>query len=187
MMKTTKAKKMNEYIKSVVVLTAICLVITTALALVNSVTEPVIATASAERTQASLAEVMPDASEFEEVDSKDAGFPERVSAVYKGLDADGNSTGYVFILLTPGYGGDMEIACSIGSDGLIIACRTNSQNETNGLGSKTAESPYKDQYTGEDSSLAGVDSISGATISSNAYKNAILDAFTAFDMLKEAE
>ena len=39
------------------------------------------------------------------------------------------------------------------------------------------------QYIGKDSSLNGVVGISGATMTSNAYKAAIADAFTAFDMI----
>ena len=58
-----------------------------------------------------------------------------------------------------------------------------SSNETPSIGGKTEEDSYTNQYIGKDSSLNGVVGISGATMTSNAYKAAIADAFTAFDMI----
>ena len=40
-------------------------------------------------------------------------------------------------------------------------------------------------YTGKDASLDGVDVISGATITSVAYEQCVLDAFAAYDTVKE--
>ncbi|MCH5304478.1 MAG: FMN-binding protein, partial [Ruminococcus sp.] len=63
-----------------------------------------------------------------------------------------------------------------------------SHSETSGLGSKTADEPYKNQYIGKtENNLDEVNAISGATISSNAYKKAIVDAFKAYDLAKEAQ
>ena len=61
-----------------------------------------------------------------------------------------------------------------------------SHGETPGLGSKTADAPFYDQFAGQDESLSGVSAITGATISSTAYIGAIRDAFTAFQLVKEA-
>jgi electron transport complex protein RnfG len=94
----------------------------------------------------------------------------------------------VFFITTKGYGGDMKLVCGVKSDGTIEACKTLSHSETSGLGSKTAEDPYKSQYTGKNAdTLNEVDSISGATISSTAYINGIKDAMSAFEMIKEAQ
>ena len=54
------------------------------------------------------------------------------------------------------------------------------------MGSKTTEEPFRSQFVGKDSSLDGVQAISGATISSTAYINAINDAFAAWNIAKEA-
>lgn len=172
----------REIIKPVLVLTCICLVVSALLAYVNSVTSPIIAKAEQEAAQKAMSEVLSEADSFEQLTVENT--PERVSEIYRAQ----NGAGYVFMLTTKGYGGDMRLICGIKSDGTIEACKTLSHNETSGLGSKTAEDPYRNQYCGKTSDTLGeVDAISGATISSNAYKSAIEDAFAAFDAVKEAE
>ncbi|NCC68856.1 MAG: FMN-binding protein, partial [Clostridia bacterium] len=66
-------------------------------------------------------------------------------------------------------------------------CNTLSQSETKGLGSRTTLPDFREQFYGKDSSLSGVDTISGATISSKAYIGAIKDAFSAYEIAKEAD
>lgn len=172
----------KEIIKPILVLTCICLVVTALLAYVNTVTAPIIADAEQKAAEQAMTEVLGDADSFNRLDVKD--LPERVTEVYSAQ----NGTGYVFMLVTKGYGGDMRLICGIKSDGTIEACKTLSHSETSGLGSKTAEDPYRNQYCGKSADTLGeVDSISGATISSTAYMNAIKDAFTAFEAVKEAQ
>lgn len=173
----------KDIIKPIVVLTCICLVVTALLAYVNTVTSPIITKAEQEAAEQARAEVLSEADSFVKLEM--AELPETVQEVYRAE----NGAGYVFMLETDkGYSSDMKLICGIRSDGSIEACKTLSHNETSGLGSKTAEDPYKSQYVGKTSdTLTEVDAISGATISSNAYKSAIEDAFEAFEMAKEAE
>lgn len=175
-------KNFNEIVKPVLVLVCICLVVTALLAYINSVTSPIIAKAEQEKTEQAISEVLTEAEGFRPVEVDN--LPDRVTEIYSAE----NGSGYVFMLTTKGYGGDMKLICGIKSDGTIEQCKTLSHSETSGLGSKTAEDPYRNQYCGKSSdTLSEVDAISGATISSTAYKNAIEDAFKAFDMVKEAE
>lgn len=175
-------KNFNEIIKPVLVLVCICLVVTALLAYINSVTSPIIAKAEQEKTEQAMSEVLTEADGFEKLETEN--LPERVTEVYTA----NNGSGYVFMLTTKGYGGDMKLICGMKADGTIEQCKTLSHAETSGLGSKTAEDPYRNQYCGKNSdTLSEVDAITGATISSTAYKNAIEDAFKAFDMVKEAE
>lgn len=175
-------KNFNEIVKPVLVLVCICLVVTALLAYINSVTSPIIAKAEQEKTEQAMSEVLTEAEGFRPVEIDN--LPERVTEIYSAE----NGSGYVFMLTTKGYGGDMKLICGIKSDGTIEQCKTLSHSETSGLGSKTAEDPYRNQYCGKSSdTLSEVDAITGATISSTAYKNAIEDAFKAFDMVKEAE
>lgn len=175
-------KNFNEIVKPVLVLVCICLVVTALLAYINSVTSPIIAKAEQEKTEQAMSEVLTEAEGFRSVEVDN--LPDRVTEIYSAE----NGSGYVFMLTTKGYGGDMKLICGIKSDGTIEQCKTLSHSETSGLGSKTAEDPYRNQYCGKSSdTLSEVDAISGATISSTAYKNAIEDAFKAFDMVKEAE
>ena len=172
----------KEIVNPIIVLSCICLVITALLACTNMVTSPIITEAENKKAEEARAEVLSEADSFEllKVDS----LPEMVDEVY----VANNGTGYVFMLTTKGYGGDMKLICGIKSDGTIEACKTLSHSETSGLGSKTAEDPYKSQYNGKNAdTLSEVDAISGATISSVAYKSAIEDAFKAYEMVKEAE
>lgn len=177
-----KNNTFNNIVKPILVLTCICLVVTALLAVVNSVTAPIIAESELKAQQEAMAEVLPEGGGFEEITSDN--LPERVTQAYKAS----NGAGYVFMLTTKGYGGDMGLICGINSGGAIVACKTLSHSETSGLGSKTAEDPYRNQYSGKTSdTLTEVDAITGATISSNAYINAIKDAFTAYETVKEAE
>ena len=175
-------KSFNEIIKPVLVLVCICLVVTALLAYINSVTSPIIAKADQEKTEQAMSEVLTEADGFEKLEIEN--LPDRVTEVYTA----NNGSGYVFMLTTKGYGGDMKLICGMKTDGTIEQCKTLSHAETSGLGSKTAEDPYRNQYCGKNSdTLSEVDAITGATISSTAYKNAIEDAFKAYDMVKEAE
>ena len=174
-------KSFNEIIKPVLVLVCICLVVTALLAYINSVTSPIIAKAEEEKTRQAMTEVLSEADSFEKLEIEN--LPERVTEAYSAT----NGAGYVFMLTTKGYGGDMKLICGMDADGVIEQCKTLSHAETSGLGSKTAEDPYRNQYCGKSAETLGeVDAITGATISSNAYKNAIEDAFKAYDMVKEA-
>ena len=61
--------------------------------------------------------------------------------------------------------------------------------ETSGIGSRVVDndSSYRKQYVGKTAdSLDEVDAVSGATISSKAYKSAIENVFKAYDTVKEA-
>ena len=170
----------KEIIMPVVVLAAICLVITAALAFTNSTTAPVIALAAEERADAARHEAIPDATGFVRLNVE--GLPDTITEVY-GTE---NNVGYVFMVTTKGYGGDMELICGIGNDGRILMCKTLKHSETKGMGSKTADEPFRSQFTGKGADLDGVLPVTGATISSTAYIGAIHDVFTAYEIVKGA-
>ncbi len=176
-----KSGTANEIVKPIVVLTVICLVVTALLAYVNLVTSPIISESEKEAAAQARMEVLSEADSFDVVDAE---LPEGVTEAYRAS----NGTGYVFMLTTKGYGGDMKLICGIKSDGTIEQCKTLSHNETSGLGSKTAEDPYRTQYNGKTAdTYTEVDAITGATISSNAYQKAIKSAFEAYEIVKEAK
>ena len=171
----------NDFVKPIVVLMLICLVIAAALAFTNKTTAPIIEETQRLKAEAARKEVLPDADSFELMDLSD--LPARVTEIYKST----NDVGFVFMLKTKGYSGDMKLICGIDKDGKIVACKTLSQTETQGLGTRTTEPEFRDQFVGKDSSLSGVDTITGATISSKAYLAAIQEAFAAYEIAKEAE
>ena len=167
----------KDFILPISVLSLICLFVSGALAVVNSYTKPVIEGAAAERAAAARKEVIPQADGFEllEVD----GLPRTITEVYRAT----NDTGYIFMITSPGYGGDVKLICSIDPDGKIIKTVTLAQTETKGMATPVFENPHESQYIGKNKNLDGIVGITGATISSNAYKNGIRDAFTAFEIV----
>lgn len=171
-------------IKSVVVLAIICLVISGALAVVNSFTDPVITAAKVEREIASRQQVLSSAADFVELDT--AGMPESITGAFKGVDASGNTVGYVFTAGNKGFDGTIVVMTSIDTDGKIVRVATlDVTSETKTLGGQTANESYTSQYIDKDASLSGVDAISGATITSKAYERCVSDSFAAFDVVKE--
>ena len=89
-------------IKAVVVLVVICLVISGALAVVNSFTAPVSAANAEARETAARQELIPEAGSFEQVTD---GLPENVLSAYVGKAADGSVAGYVITTSGKGFGG----------------------------------------------------------------------------------
>lgn len=164
---------MNVNVKSVVVLTAICLIVAVLLSVTNFYTAPVIAENKAQAIQNSLAVVMPSAPGFDEMELSD-GMPSTVKGVYKAQDG----SGYVFILETKSQysNGNMGITVAIDSAKTVSGITLTSYFESKDFGSD-----YPGTYVGADETLSGVDTVSGVTYSSKAFKGAIADAFTAFD------
>ena len=117
----SKSKKLGV-IKSIAILVIICLVTSGALAVVNSYTAPVIQAASEERENQARQSVMPDATDFEQLNVKD--LPDGVVSVYQGKDSSGKTAGYVFTVEGKGFGGTISVMCAIDNDGTILNCST---------------------------------------------------------------
>ncbi len=178
---------MKDIIKPIIVLASICLVVTAMLAYVNYLTDPVIIRAEEEAAAEARCEVLSKAKDFEKLDID--GLPDGVTEVYKG-SADNKLCGYVILMQSKGYGGLIKLICGIAPDGRIESVKTLSHSETSGLGTKAVDngSGYREKFAGKTAqSYNDVDTVTGATISSTAYKKAIGLAFEAFGMIKEAE
>ena len=170
-------------IKSIVVLSVICLVISGALAVVNSFTAPIIEAGAIERENASRQQALPAASDLEEIAGD---MPATISGAYKGVDDSGATVGYVFTAGNKGFDGTILVMTAIDTEGKIVAVSTlDVTSETATLGGLTAKESYTSMYSGKDVTLDGVDVISGATITSKAYEQCVLDAFAAYDAVKE--
>lgn len=161
---------MKENIKSVVVLTAICLVVAVLLAYTNSITAPIIEANKAAKASGSLLEVMPEATGFENITETLANLPATVKEVHK----EASGLGHVMILgTTTQFSSDeMGITVAIGADGKISNVLLTGYYESKDFGAD-----YPATYIGQDSALGGVDTVAGTTFSSTAFKDAITDAF----------
>ena len=175
----------KDILKSVVVLTVICLVISAALAIVNHFTAPVSAANAAAREEDMRRAVLRDAKSFQQL--SDLALPDGVVGAYVGKDAMGAANGYIFTVEGKGFGGPISVTCAIDLNGKILQCSTlDVSGETKTLGGKVAEKSYTDQYAGQDASLGGVDTISGATVTSHAYEDCVRKAFEAYESIKGA-
>lgn len=81
----------------------------------------------------------------------------------------------------------IKIRVFISKNGEILSCVTTYQAESKNIGDKCANKEYYSKYIGKtQGNYSEVDTISGATITSNGYENAIESAFNAYKILKGA-
>ena len=167
----------KDFLAPLAVLSAICLIVSGALAATNRLTSPVIEQAAAERAGEIKRMIFPGTDDFILIEAD--GLPRTVTDVYEAA----NGAGYIFIIRTLGYGGDIDIICGIDMDGRIIRTETLKETETRGFVERVLA--LEPLYMGKDRNLEGIDAVSGATITFNAYKNGILDAFEAYELVRE--
>lgn len=174
----------RDIIKSIAVLTLICIVISGALAAINSFTAPVSSANAAIREDEARRGIIPEEVSFERIENEK--FSSRILGAYAGKDESGKTIGYVFSVEGTGFGGAISIICGIDADGKVLRTQVlDVSGETKTLGGKVADASYADQYIGVDAALSGVDAISGATITSNAYKSCVEAAFEACELIGE--
>ena len=158
---------MKKSVQSTVVLIAICAVMAILLALTNAVTAPVIKQNQDAAANEALLVVMPEGEGFEKMDISGYTLPSTVTEVYK--EAKG---GYVITLTTAGYGSGLIVMCGISPDGTVTGAVCLGSTETLGY-----EKTFGENFTGKDAAgVDAIDTISGATKTTAAYKNAVKDA-----------
>lgn len=161
---------MNKSVKSTLVLLCICAAMAILLAVTNSITSPIIAENQAAAANQALLEVMPNGKDFQSVDLSSYTLPATVKEVYK--EANG---GYVVNLLTAGYGSGFSIMCGVNADGTVSGTVCLASSETLGY-----EKTYGENFVGKNSEeVEAVSTVSGATKTTGAYKNAVKDAINA--------
>ena len=182
-----KSNAFKENIQPTLVLVLICLVMTFALAYVNSITAPIIADNTARAADAARAELLPAATSFElyegELVVQD---PDKVF-VSECYVAPG--VGMVVTVKTKSFGGLLTEMIGIDAEGAITGVKVTAHADTKGLGTKAHDKTYLAQYSGL-TSLAGADNIkddsavtfiSGATISSNGVYQGVVCALKQFE------
>jgi electron transport complex protein RnfG len=135
---------------------------------------------------------------FEEIDSAiidtiKAGNNKFVDAMVV-LDESGAEIGYAVRTLSKiaGYGGNIEISVGIDKNNIITGIIVESMNETPGFGSKVADDEFKSQFLNkgiedEFKIVLGnafadneIDSLAGATMSSNSFASAVNNALEIY-------
>ena len=90
-------------------------------------------------------------------------------------NANGEVIGYIVQCTSKGFGGPLNLIVGFDKSGNVTGVRyANTPSETPGLGMKTTEQSFLDRWLNANSgTVADVDTISGATVSSTAFKQAV--------------
>lgn len=161
---------MMKSVKSVVTLLCICAVMAVMMAITNAITAPIIAQNQAAAQNDALKVVMPHGEGFEKMDVSGYTLPVTVTEVYS--EASG---GYVFQLTTTGYSTGFVILCGVNADGTVSGATCLASTETLGY-----EKTYGENFIGKNmEGVDGVDTVSGATKTTGAYRSAVKDALNA--------
>lgn len=107
--------------------------------------------------------------------------------VFRGMDAQGVTVGYVTTCAATGFGGEIEVTVGMDMNGKITAIFVGGENfaETPGFGAKVQDSAFTNQFMGKgaDDKLdvtkdgGDIDAVSGATRSSRAVSVAVKAAY----------
>lgn len=171
------AKDVREIIKIGIILFLITAISAGILAVVNSVTAPVIRANAEKKQAAAMQKVLSQADGFEKIEANLVG---SATQVYTGGEA-----GYVVLCEPNGYGGAISLTVGVLPDGTVSAIDITAQSETAGLGANCVKPDFLAQYAGKKSGItvtkngAGenqVDAISSATITSKAVTKGVNDA-----------
>lgn len=158
---------MKEQIKGVVTLVSICAVVAVLMAITNSITAPIIRKNEDAAANQALSEVLPGGVNFVEADISAYQLPSTVTQVYTE-----DNGGCVVRLSTAGYSSGMILMCGINPDGTVSGVQCLSSGETLGY-----EKTYGESLIGSSAeSIDSVDTVSGATKTTSAYRSAVKDA-----------
>lgn len=188
----------SGFMKDALVLFAITLVSGLCLGFVYDITKGPIEQATIAANNKTYQQVLSSASAFADMEGSEAAVAElnasgalasfggvAVESVLEGTDASGAVVGYVINSLSnDSYGGAVKVSVGLDADGVIAGVGIREINDTPGLGLKAKEPDFLNQYTGKqvDSLVVTktgaaadneIDSISGATITSDAVTNAV--------------
>ncbi len=113
------------------------------------------------------------------------GLDATINEAMKVLDKSGQQIGYVLTVTDhEGYGGDIQFAMGVQSDGTLNGISFLSISETAGLGMKAKEDAFRKQFEGKKTDQIvytkngakadnEIDALSGATITTNAVTNGV--------------
>ena len=161
---------MMKSVRSTLTLLLICAVMAVLMAVTNTITAPIIEKNQAAAANDALKVVMPNGEGFEKMDVSGYTLPATVTEVYS--EAGG---GYVFRLSTTGYSSGLVILCGVNADGTISGTTCLASSETLGY-----EKTFGENFIGKNmEGVDAVDTVSGATRTTGAYRGAMKDALNA--------
>ena len=164
----------------VLCLTGVCLFCSAVLGSVYAVTKEPIAQANAKAVKASIAKVLPEGGELSEV--RECRLSEDETYEYYELSTDGKPAAYAVQTKANGFGGSLVLMVGVLPDGTVYDTSVLSHSETPGLGAKcTSDEHFYGQFRNlkTDKPLlvkkdgGSIDAITGSTITSRAYIEAV--------------
>ncbi|MGL4485138.1 MAG: RnfABCDGE type electron transport complex subunit G [Anaerovoracaceae bacterium] len=172
----------KEYIKPTLVLVVIALTVSLVLALTYKVTDPQIKALNIKMANEARQEVLPKAEGYQELKVDNKMYPDIVDC-YQST----NKVGDVITSLDSGFGGKIKVMTGFDENGQITGVKVLEHAETPGLGTQAMTVEYLKQYTkanvtqkiktkkinSEDGEATEIDTITGATITSNAVFRAV--------------
>ena len=168
----------KDILKPALILFVICLVVTALLAGTNLLTKDKIAEQSALEAEQSRKVVLSDADSFEEADGYYIG------------KANNETVGYVFQTA-------VKVMTGISADGQITGIVILEHSETPGLGANAEKASFTDQFkqTAPEKGITlvknkapsdgEIEAMTGASITSRAVTNAVNEAITKYNTVKE--
>ena len=179
----------KEYVAPILVLVAICMAVTFALAATYGVTKPIIDENTAKAADAARAELLAEADSFTAYDGElTVTIPEQVFTE-ECYVAD-NKCGMVVTVKSKSFGGLITVMIGIDDTGAITGIKVTDHADTPGLGTKAMTPEHLGQYEGLKQLTSHlvkkdttVNHISGASISSGAVHEAVNCALEQFEAM----
>ena len=166
--------------KGFVVLLATVLVAGGVLLFADAQLRPLIEAAGSGEYQEILEKIFPDSKNFEEEE-----FTDETGLIQK-LFEDEDNGGFVYILENQGFADKITLALGFDLEGNIVGYEIINLNDTPGYGSQVAEEAFIGSVVGK-TSIDGIATISGATVSSKAVVDAIDAARASFNAMMGIE
>lgn len=178
---------MKEIIGPTCVLVGVCAAFTAAVVGTNSLTKDQIEIINQQIADEAKLEVLPTADAFDtNTVTIASGDVEYYTAT--------NGSGYVFKTGYKSYGGELTVMTGISTEGEITGIKVTECSDTPGLGLKSQNADFQDQYKGtmpeggafqitKTGEAGKIDAISGATITTTAVTNSVNFAIEAFNQV----
>ena len=170
-----KKDKEQGIIKSGLLLFGITGILALVLAAANSITEPIVAAAREERVAAARLEVLPQLSGLSLGDTLHIEGIERGVTAFTRAYAGGQYAGSAFELTIQGAQGPIVTMLGLDGDGSVIDIVFLSHSETPGIGDRIDDLGFRQSFVGQNPLALNVDTITGATASSAAVINGIIN------------
>ena len=195
-------KSKESFAAPVVVLSAICLVVSLALAFTYKIANPIIVRNTEAAAVAARKQLLPEADQFTLVEDAEAQSSEDGKATVQEIYQAENGTGYVMTVETKSFGGSLIMMVGLNSEGSVTGVEVTEHADTPGVGTKNMDAVYLSQYNGltaltsagnikkEAAQLASggtFEFISGASVSGQAIHSGVAAALSQYAAIGGAQ